>query len=61
MFDVTLNRGYYTNPNEVNLEISDPSQGDTFESIKYDLYKICASKEVNCLKEKNLFFAISRL
>lgn len=56
MFDVTLNRGYYTNPNEVNLEISDPSQGDTFESIKYDLYKICDSKEINCLKEKNLFF-----
>lgn len=56
MFDVTLNRGYYTNPHEVNLEISDPSQGDTFESIKYDLYKICDSKEINCLKEKNLFF-----
>lgn len=56
MYDVTLNRGYYSKPNEVDLEILNPSQGDTFDFIKYDLYKICKSKGVNCLQEKNLFF-----
>lgn len=56
MFDVTLNRGCYAEPKELDLEISSPSQECGFESIKYDLYKICASKSVNCLQEKNLFF-----
>lgn len=56
LFDVTSNRGFYNNPKEIALNITNPNENDDFGSIKYDLYKICNSDEVNCLNEKNLFY-----
>lgn len=54
--DVTYNRGYYNEPCQTKLAICDINKGDKFDSIKYDLYKICASPQVNCLSDKNLYF-----
>lgn len=54
--DVTFNRGYFNEPCQTQLAICDINEGDKFDSIKYDLYKICASPQVNCLSDKNLYF-----
>ena len=56
LFDVTFNRGFYQKPNEITLLVDNPNQGCSFDSIKYDLHKICASKEIDCLNQKNLFY-----
>lgn len=56
LIDVTYNRGYYETQNEVKLEIDDVSATVDFDSIKYDLYKICNTNEISSLNEKNLYF-----
>lgn len=56
LFDVTFNRGYFNTPNEIKLTIENSYEDSSFDSIKYDLYKICSTKEINCIKEKNLFY-----
>ena len=56
MHDVTYNRGYYSDTKQVKLNIENADSGSSFDSIKYDLYRICASQQVNSLKDKNLYF-----
>lgn len=56
LYDVTYNRGFFNESKQIKLDIQDVSPGETFDSIKYDLYKICASHEINSLKEKNIYF-----
>ena len=56
MCDVTYNRGYYHDTKQIKLNIDNINDGDTFDAIKYDLYKICASPVVNALNDKNLYF-----
>lgn len=56
LFDVSFNRGYYDSPNEIMLKIKEPHKDNSFDSIKYDLFKICSSNEINCLTQKNLFY-----
>jgi len=56
MYDVTYNRGYYTDTKKLKLNIDNINGGETFDTIKFDLYKICASAAINSLQEKNLYF-----
>lgn len=56
MFDVTYNRGFFIHSYESKLDINEVTEEETFDSIKYDLYKICKCPEINCLHEKNLFY-----
>lgn len=56
LYDVTYNRGFFNDIKRTKIDINDVNPGDTFDSIKYDLYKICASQEINSLKEKNIYF-----
>lgn len=56
LYDVTFHKGFSDTPKESEMQISDIHPDTVFESIKYDLYKICDSKEIDCLKEKNLFY-----
>ena len=56
MYDVTYNRGYYNDFKQIKLNVDKINNGSTFDSIKYDLYKICASRYVNSLNDKNLYF-----
>lgn len=56
LYDVTYNRGFFYNTKQIKLDIHDVNPDDTFDSIRYDLYKICASPEINSLKEKNIYF-----
>lgn len=56
MYDVTYNRGYFNTPKQIELDVDDIASDATFDSIKYDLYKICASPQVNSLSEKSLYF-----
>ncbi|MCM1295837.1 MAG: hypothetical protein NC311_09875 [Muribaculaceae bacterium] len=56
LYDVTYNRGYYNEPKRIELDIDDAVINNDFYSIKYDLYKICASPQINSLHDKNLYF-----
>lgn len=54
--DVTYNRGYFNDFQKIPIVIDDINKGDKFDSIKYDLYKICASHQINSLSDKSLYF-----
>lgn len=54
--DVTYNRGFYLETQDTELNIKHVNNEQSFDSIKYDLYKICATPQVNSLSDKNLYF-----
>ena len=54
--DVTYNRGYYRELPQIPIAVPNINNGDKFDSIKYDLYKICASPQIHSLSDKSLYF-----